>query len=204
MKKVIVFDLDGTLIDSKKIYVDTIHSSLIEHYFTFPKSHVSKALGPKLEITLRNIGRFQPDTLQLLKNRINMEVASNASKVRLCPYVSETLKKLKKNHILVLLTNSAGGFAKNVLRAHKIRKYFDKLFYAENFSSKEDAIRAIAKKYNTKASEINYVADRKNDVKIAKNVGCKIIIVLTCSWDKRRFRGERYTIHSMKQLANAL
>jgi phosphoglycolate phosphatase-like HAD superfamily hydrolase len=223
MKRVVVFDLDGTLIDSKKLYTDTIHHSLLEHYFNvrnahisehpknaehffgFPKSRVSRALGPKLEITLRNIGRFQPEILQELKNSINKDVAHEAAYVKLCPYAKGALKKLKKRkYTLILLTNSAGEFSTNVLKAHKIRKYFSKLFYAESFSSKEDAIRAIAKKYKVQVSEIIYIADKKADVKIARNAGCRIIITLACSWDKKLFNREKYTISSLKQLEAAL
>jgi len=198
---VVVFDLDGTLVDSKQLYIDTIHSYLIEHYFIFPKSHVSKALGPKLEITLRNISRFSQDVLDELKKKINKEVAHKASHLKLCPYAKSELKKLnEKGCIIILLTNSAASFAVNALKTHKVLRYFNKLFYAENFSSKEDAIKAIAKKYKTKVSDITYVADKKSDVKIARNVGCKIVIVLACSWDKSKFRGERYIVKSLKDL----
>jgi len=201
MEKVIVFDLDGTLVDSKKLYTESIHHSLLEHYFTFPKSHVSRALGPKLEITLRNIGKFQPETLRELKDSINKEVSHSTSHLKLCPGAKEALKKLKKkNYTIALMTNSAREFAVNALRTHKIRKYFTRLFYAENFSSKEDALRAIARKYNARISDVVYVADKKADVKIARNAGCRIIVPLACSWDKRLFKGEKYTIRSLKKL----
>lgn len=205
MKKVIVFDLDGTLIDSKKLYVETIHDSLIEHYFTFPKSRVSRALGPKLEITLRNIGRFQPDILRELKQNINKEVSHNAFHVKLCLGAKSALNKLnKQRYTIILLTNSAASFAVNVLKTHKIRKYFRKLFYAENFSSKEDALKKISEKYKVKISDIVYVGDRKMDVKVARNVGCRIIVPLDCSWDRKKFHGEKYTISSLKMLEAAL
>ena len=79
-------------------------------------------------------------------------------------------------------------------------KYFDKFFYAENFSDKPSKIKELAKKYKINVKNIIYVADRTKDVKIARKAGCKIIIVLACSWDKNEFHGEKYTIKSLKDI----
>jgi len=157
-------------------------------------------LGTKLEATLKRINHFSPDLLQKLKKNINSDIAKKAKSLKLCPYAKETLEKLHEKNKIILLTNSAGRFAKQVLKHNKILKYFDKLFYAENFSSKEDAIKSIAKKYKSKVSDITYVADKKTDVKIAKNVSCKIIIVLACSWDKSKLKGKKYTVKSLKDI----
>jgi len=102
------------------------------------------------------------------------------------------------------LTNSAGRFVTAFLKKNKLLRYFDKLFYAENFGTKEDALRAIARKYKSRISDVVYVADKKADVKIARNAGCRIIVPLACSWDKKLFHGERYTVKSLKQLEAAL
>jgi len=200
-KKVIVFDMDGTLVDSKKLYIDTIHHSLLEHYFIYPKSHISQALGPKLEITLKKIARFSPKILKKLKDKINSSVAKKAASLRLAPYAIETLKKLKRKGCkIILLTNSSGRFVSTIFRHHKLSGYFNKIFYAENFSTKENAIRAIAREYKIKAKEVIYVADKVSDVKIAKNAGCRIFIVLAKSWDKDKLKKKIYSIASLKQL----
>jgi len=203
MQKVAVFDLDGTLIDSKKLYIDTIHHSLLEHYFVYPKSHVSRALGPKLETTLANINKFSPKTLKILKNEINRDIAKKASRIKLTPYARQALQKLKKNRFkIILLTNSAKRFATEILNKNKISKYFNQLYYAEKFARKEDAIKAIAKKYKTKS--VVYVADKRADVKIAKKAGCRIIIALAKSWDRKKLEGKKYSIRSLRDLAGSL
>ena len=205
MKKgVLVFDFDGTIADSKKVYIETIHHSLLEHSFIFPKGHVARALGPKLEQTLLNLKKFSPRTLKSLKDQINKDVTKKARKLKLCAHAKDTLKRLKQEgYRIILLTNSARRFIITFLKHNKMMNYFDKLYYAENFRTKEEAIRKIAKNYNTKVKDVTYIADKIKDVKIARNAGCRIIIVLACSWDKGKFHGERYTVNSMNQLEAA-
>ena len=219
MRKIIIFDFDGTIADSKKLYVDTIHHSLLEHcflvrnqqisehpknakhFFGYPKSGVTKALGPKLEATLKNLNKFSPELMKKLKMQINSDITKKAKSLKLCPYAKEALEKLKqKGWKIMLLTNSAGKFISAFLKHNEIEKYFDRLFYAENFSSKESAIRQIAKRYNAKISDVRYVADKLSDVKIAKNVGCRVIISLACSWDKNRLRKSRFAVKNLRYI----
>ena len=204
MKKILVFDFDGTIADSKRLYINMIYSSLLEHSLIYPKSHITRALGPKLEITLNNINKFSPKLLQKLKKKINSDITKKAKSLKLCPYANETLKRLHENNKIFLLTNSSGKFVRQVLRYNKILRYFSRLYYAENFSSKEQAIKSIAGKYKTKIKDVIYIADKVSDVKIARNVGCRIIISLACSWDKNKLKGKNYTISSLNQLADAL
>jgi len=198
--KIIIFDLDGTLIDSKQVYINTIQHSLLEHYFVYPKSHVSKALGPKLMQSLLNLRRFSPKMLRLLTSIINRRISKKADSLRLAPYAKETLKKLSKKYSLFLMTNSAKRFVHAILGKNHISGYFERLFYAENFSIKEDAIKSLARKYKVKIKDIVYIGDRMNDVRVARKVGCRIIITKAVSWDKERFKNQKYAISSLREL----
>jgi len=201
MKKFVVFDFDGVIADSKDLYTDTIYNSLIEHSLIYPKGRIARALGPKLDITLKNINHFSKNNIKVLKNGINSNIVRRAKSLKLCPYAKQTLKRLKKQKCtLVILTNSSKKFLFAFLKYNKIMKYFDKFFYAENFSDKPSKIKELAKKYKINVKNIIYVADRTKDVKIARKAGCKIIIVLACSWDKNEFHGEKYTIKSLKDI----
>jgi len=201
MKRVIIFDFDGTIADSKRLHIDNIHHSLLEHSFLYTKSHITKALGPKLEITLKNLDKFSPELMRKLKDNINSNLAKKAKSLKLCHYAKETLEKIrKKGWKIILLTNSPRRFIVVFLKHNKIKKYFDKLFCAENFSSKESAIRQIAKAYRAKISDVIYVADKLEDVKMAKNTGCRIIISLACSWDRNKLKKSRFAVKSLRDI----
>ncbi len=205
--KLVVFDLDGTLVDSNELYIDTIHNHLVMNYFMFTKGHVARALGPKIEETLKNLGKFDKKTVKKLKKDINEFVARESSKLKLCPNVHKALKELKLKKIkIVLLTNSASKYTRLLLRKNKLLKYFNEVITAENFDNKPQAIKKLAKKYRLKIKEIVYVGDRVKDIKVAKKAGCKIIIALACSWDKKKFKNgkKKFIIKNLGELKNAI
>ena len=137
-----------------------------------------------------------------MKNEVHKEIEKKADKLRLCKNVKPTLKNLKKKKVkLVLMTNSPRNFVFRILKKNHI-EYFDKLFYAENFTIKEKAIKSLAKKYKIKVKDIVYVADKFSDIRIAKRAGCKIIIPLACSWDKENLKKKKYSfiIKDLRQI----
>ncbi len=205
--KLIIFDLDGTLVDSNKLYIDTIHHNLVMNYFMFTKGHVARALGPKLEETLRNLGKFDSKTLKKLKKEINEHVAKETSKLKLCPKVREALTYLKnKKFKIILLTNSSRKYTLLLLKKNNLLKFFDKIIAAENFDKKSEAIKQTARKYNIKLKEVIYIADKIKDIKIGKQAHCRIIITLGCSWDKSKFRNKKakYIIKNLGELKNVI
>ena len=111
-KRVIVFDFDGTIADSKELYVKVIHDSLVKASFIFPRSRIVRAMGPKLEGTLKNLRKFDKKTLRALSREINGWVVSEAEKLRVCPQVKSSLARLKNSgrFRIILLTNSVRHF----------------------------------------------------------------------------------------------
>jgi len=94
MKKLVIFDFDGTIADSKKLYVEIIRTSLLKALFLYPKSRIVKALGPKLNATLQNLN-IAPKLRKKLSKEINSWITEKAASLKVCPYAAQTLKKLK-------------------------------------------------------------------------------------------------------------
>jgi len=198
VKNILVFDFDGTLADSKKLYIDIIYLFLLRHNYKLSKEKVSRGLGPRLDITLENLGVSRKDVGTLTKE-INYAITKKALSLKLCPYVRGSLNKLSKNHTIILMTNSAKPFILRILKKHALLKYFSELLCAR-FRKKEQGFYYIFKKYKTIPKNVTYIADKAEDVKIARKVKCQIIIVLAKSWDKNLFKKEKYVIKDMKEL----
>lgn len=193
--KVLVFDFDGTIADSKKLYVDIIRDSLLKASYIYPRSSIIRALGPKLEESLLNIRKFDRKTLKKLSREINGFVTEKAKSLKVCRNVKRTIRKLKKSrkYKIILLTNSVRGFARAFLKNNGMEKDFDIIMGSEDFGTKEDAIKKIARRFKMRTRDIIYVGDREMDFRVARHVGSKIIMPYACSWEKTRIMQRKYS-----------
>jgi len=194
-KKILVFDFDGTIADSKKLYVEVIHDSLLAASFIFPRSRIVKAMGPKLRQTLLNLKRFDQKTLKGLSEEINEWVTREAERLNVCPHVKSSLRRLKRSgrYRTILLTNSVRAFPIAFLKKNGMLRDFDVVLGSEDFDDKEKALRGIAKRFGVKPKEITYIGDKTTDYRIARHVGTKILLPYACSWDKSLIMQKRYS-----------
>lgn len=193
--RVLVFDFDGTIADSKKLYTDIIHDSLAKASFIYPRSHIVRAMGPKLEGTLLNLQKFDRKTLRKLSREINNFVIDKAESLKVCAHVKSELRKLHRSgkYKIVLLTNSVRAFSIAFLKKNKMLNDFDLILGSEDFMDKPRELRLLAKKFKVKMEDVIYIGDREMDYKIAKSVGAKIILPHVCSWDKSLIMNKKYS-----------
>jgi len=188
--KAIIFDLDGTLIDSIDDIAQSMNDVLIE--FGYEKHKIEDYnyfVGDGALILVQNaVPKDTPtEKVQQMFRRF-IEVYETGIHHNTKPYagVYELLEKLKDTHFkLGILSN----------KPHEITKlYMKQLFSNYNFeeihgqkvgvTKKPDPIGAtnIAKSFNIKPEEIYFVGDTSTDMKTAKNANMKSIGV---SWGFR-------------------
>lgn len=182
MIKLIIFDFDGTIADSKSIYYNAINRQLIP--LGFSKKQVDEAidLGMNLSNTLR---RFIPSFFKRMEIReeIMGEIAEEADKVKKC----HNIHQIGESHIKrILVSNSLSEFVYPVLKHLHAKKYFSEIYCADDFEDKAKFIIHYMKINGLRAWECFYVGDRIADIKLAKKIGMhNIIISGKCSWDSR-------------------
>ena len=172
MIKLVVFDLDGVLIDSKKAYVDVIYNVLKKNKFKFTKRNIEKALGAKMIHTLKNLQNFSFLDIRRISNKVHEAITEKVVNMKICPHVKTAVKALKKEKVkIALLTNSRNKYANAFLKKHKISRYFDLVLGGDQFRDKKDVFKRIYRELKVKQHEVLYVGDRTGDVSIARNVG---------------------------------
>jgi phosphoglycolate phosphatase len=193
--KLIIFDLDGTLIDA----YGAIASS-----FNF----VMRKLGyPKQSyLTIRrSVGWGDKNLLApfILEKDLNKAVQiyrrhharALLSKSRLLPGAKMVLALLKnKGYLITVASNRPTRFSRILIKHLKIEKYFDFLLCADKLKKGKphpEIIRRIMNRFKVTASRVVYVGDMVIDAQAGRRAGVKTVIVTTGSSHKEEIKKEK-------------
>ena len=129
--KGIIFDLDGTMWDSTSCTCD-IWNRVFEKYkdidFKVTKEKTEQLMGK----TMEEIGKILfPDFSDELRNRIVEEVGNEEvdylkeNGAVLYDGLEETLKELRRDYKLYIVSNCQDGYVQAFLQAHNLSEYFE-------------------------------------------------------------------------------
>ncbi len=179
MKKIILFDLDGTLTDSKYGIIRCVKYALESvGIHETDNSKLMPFIGPPLIDVFQEVYGFKKDEAAKLVEKYRERFSEKGIyENSLYPGIKELLSELKRNgKILVLATSKPIVFATRIVEHFDIAKYFDLLSGAEldgrnNYKSEviESAIERLSLENR---EDVVMVGDRRQDIEGAK--ACKI------------------------------
>ena len=185
-KQLIIFDLDGTLLNTLDDLADSTNI-MLEH-FNFPartKEEVRNFVGngvPKLIERAIPDGLNNPkfeDCLKLFKEIYSQNMYNNTAPY---PQITKMLESLKSNGYKVAVVSNKFDLAVKGL----CEKYFHDLIdiaFGENEAAgirkkpAPDTVLNVLKFFNLKNSDAVYVGDSEVDIQTAKNCGMECISV---------------------------
>ena len=186
MKKLVIFDLDGTLIDSVPDIAENINIMLKRFgYPLLSEEEIKAKVGHGARNLVKDcIGKSLTD--KELDERLefyNYQYTNSGSpKTRLYKGIPETLKELKKRgYKLAILTNKPQETTDNVIKNHMSDLNFDKVVgQSGSVKCKPDkaATLAILKELNVLPENTYFVGDGDADVLTSLNSGTNGIAVL--------------------------
>lgn len=186
--KLIIFDLDGTLIDAYAAIIDSFNYTM--HKLSLPErssSMIKKAVGWGDENLLKPFvhDRFLTKALNIY--RLHHKV-SLIKKSKLIPYAKNLLVYLKQKNIkLTVASNRPTKFSLILLKHLRIKNYFDYILCADKLKFRKPhplILNRIIKKIGASKDETLYLADMALDAMAGKRADIKTIIVLGGSSSK--------------------
>jgi len=179
-KKFLIFDFDGTIIDSNSLYYKTTSNELKKYGYTYKEVVNIIDLGFNLKKTLEVLGFFGMQRIRISK-KIMKNVLKNLKKAKKCKDV-ESIKHLDVKKIIV--SNSSKSAIFLILKHYRLKKYFKDVYGAEDFLNKTKFIKKYLKEHKIKKKDCYYIGDRVADVRVAKSAGVNgVIINGKCAWD---------------------
>lgn len=182
---IILFDLDGTLTDSKLGITNAIMFALEKFNIKVKeRSELFKCIGPPLVYSFSTFFNFsKEDTEKAVKYYREYYSDKGVFENEVYEGIEDLLKVLKENGKRIYLTTSKPEFyARKILEHFCLDKYFDYIGGASmdgSINTKEEVIRYVFDTCGIKnISDVVLIGDRKHDVEGAKAVGIDTIGVL--------------------------
>ncbi|MFH1236899.1 MAG: HAD family hydrolase [Candidatus Aenigmatarchaeota archaeon] len=194
MFKLVIFDLDGTLLSSEDAILRSLNKAF-EGIGMGPyewESDIARFFGKPFrawaETLLREAGKYTPE----LAEKITQKAWDNyallgPSMVMLNPGAKETLEALKSKGVRLAIASNMMTRHAHILLPHLgIQKYFDKICTADSVSRPKpfpDQFDCIMESVKADKNAILMVGDTASDADFARNCGIRVAL-LDAPWNR--------------------
>ena len=176
---VIVFDFDGTLVDSFDPALEYLFEVLLPKYRV--KNLEKKNLESLRQMSFGELMTFIPwgfIKIWPLIWEVKKWHDKNLHLVSLYPEIPDMVRTLAEaGFTMMILTSNSKDNVQQVLRRYNVERYFEDIWESHGLFNKPKTLRKVMHHYGLKAKEMIYVGDEIRDVKACKKVGVPIIAV---------------------------
>jgi HAD superfamily hydrolase (TIGR01509 family) len=207
MIKGVVFDFDGTLVDSMKIIFEALNEALSNRNLSpIGLDLLGRMAGRPLSDIIKSKMYVPDSTIKAIeKDVFKAYVGFCRKSCQLLPNVENTLKVLKAKQVkLGLLTTTPRRPMKVAARRLAIGNYFDIMLAKDDTKSKPDpdGLEQIVTEFGIRKDECLYVGDSPIDVLTGKAAGVRTIAVTTgvATMEQLKENAPDYIITDLEQL----
>lgn len=194
MIKLVIFDLDGTLVNAYPAVARSVNYTLKALGFA-GRSHTeikhSVGAGDR-QLMVTFVGAKLADGALSIYRPHHAKILKSRGMVRFLPGASGVLKFLKSNgYKIAIASNRPTRFTRIILNVLGVLKLFDCVLcadHAERPKPYPDMLWAIAKRLGVDKADVLYVGDMTIDVRCARAAGIRMVAVATGSNSKKELK----------------
>lgn len=177
-KTTIVFDFDGTLVNTFPFIIDVVNKLALHYGFqriSDKDIELIRSLPPldiikKYKIPFYKIPFIVRKGQSILKEEIN--------KAKFFEGMIDVLKSLKqKGYVLGILSSNSKKNVLSVLKHNKVEDLFAFVHSELNIFGKHRSLEKIINKYHLKKEDVLYVGDEVRDIEACKKTGIDVAAV---------------------------
>lgn len=176
---IILFDLDGTLIDSTEAILESFHHAFDFHQTPRPLDEEIEALiGYPLDIMFSSLGIDESKAWEYVGTYKEYYRDISTQKTILLPFAQEAIARAGKMATLGVVTTKTGKYSRVLLEYFGVMERFGVLVGREDVEEPKPHAEPILKALevlNLADKDIWMIGDTKLDLLCAKNAGVKAI-----------------------------
>lgn len=203
---IILFDLDGTLIDSTDAIVSTFHHAFDVHETKHPKDkEIAELIGYPLDIMFARLGIEEDKVWDYVATYKERYKVISTQQTILLECASEAVRKASEFAELGIVTTKTGAYSQVLMEHFNLMHYFKVLIGREHVTNpKPDAepIEKALESFDISGKEIWMIGDTKLDLLSSSNAGVNSIGVLSGYGTKDSL--EKYTEYVMSDALKAV
>jgi len=189
----ILFDLDGTLVETAPEICDAVNDTLQHFGFAgVSQTQVNDWIGHgTLELLIQALAFVQGQSDGIIRNSERLPAiaaifkthyrARCGTRSHCYPHVMETLQRLKAQGVrLGVVTNKEGAYTQTVLDAHSLTPLFDCVISGDTLATKKpqpEGVLSCLNRFGVTVDKTLFVGDSSIDVATARNAGVTVWVV---------------------------
>lgn len=179
----ILFDLDGTLIDSTEAILESFHTSYRHYGRECPEDETIKALiGYPLDVMYRELGIQEEQIWDYVDTYKAHYREISKLKTLMLPRAVEAIELASQHFQLGIVTTKTGRYSQELLEHFNLMHHFEVLIGREHVEHPKPHAEPILKAMNIltcKPDECWMIGDTRLDLASAHNAGIRSIGVLS-------------------------
>lgn len=181
MLKGIIFDLDGTLIDSVDVWTEIWYRAFHENNIDVSREEIRRYIGLPLDGVMKNLSIYSKELKESVESKRLELIKAYAQKVKIFPDTIPALEFVKEKELKTCVASSSIEYwIRLMLKNFGIIKYVDAYVSGEDVKRPKpypDVFIEGFKRIGIKPKEGMVVGDRESDTVPAMEIGAKAVLI---------------------------
>jgi HAD superfamily hydrolase (TIGR01509 family) len=206
-KETILFDLDGTLVQSNELHASAWAEVLQRFGHEITAEQVWPLIGKgadKLLPELTGIAADSPEGKEIIAARTRTFIEHYVPRVRAVPCAKELVDHLRKQGKKIMIASSAAEEElQAILRAAELEDCIPERTASDDADTSKpdpDIVTAALRKVGSSADQAVMIGDTPYDVEAARRAGLSIIAFRCGGWSDEDFEGANFVCEGPEEL----